>query len=166
MEINPFNYCPMCGEVLTTFFDGERQRRRCESCAWIHYRNPTVGVAFILLDEEGLYLGKRRSGGWCIPCGHVEWDESIQEAAIREFLEETGLKVRLGEVFAVHSNFHNPLQHTVGVWFLGEVEDFSGKRPGGDLIELRAFALNNLPPLIFPTDELVVNKLKRIYPDS
>jgi len=160
METSKFRYCPICGKPLITFFDGERTRHRCESCEWIHYRNPTVGVAVILYDEEGLYLGKRRSGGWCIPCGHVEWDESIEAAAKREFLEETGLKVRLREVFAVHSNFHNPKQHTVGVWFQGEVEDYSGKKPGGDLIELRAFPLDNLPSLIFPTDDLVVAKLR------
>ena len=54
MEENPYKYCPMCGRALTTFHDGERLRRRCEKCNWVHYRNPTAGVAAILLSEEGL----------------------------------------------------------------------------------------------------------------
>lgn len=153
----------MCGHALSTFFDGDRNRRRCESCGWIHYRNPTVGVAVILLNEKGLWLGRRRSGGWCIPCGHVEWDESIKQAARRELLEETGMEVTLGEVFAVHSNFHNPEQHTVGIWFLGETDDYSGSKPGGDLIELKAYPLLDIPSLKFPTDELVVAKLRNIH---
>jgi 8-oxo-dGTP diphosphatase len=159
-----FRFCPLCGQALTTFHDGERLRRRCESCDWIHYRNPTVGVAVIILTDKGLWLGKRRSGGWCIPCGHVEWDEDIETAARREMLEETGLEVTLGDVFTVHSNFHNPEQHTVGVWFLGEVDDFARATPSGDLVEFRAFPLSHIPPLIFPTDRKVVDQIKNRFP--
>ena len=161
MGEEPFIYCPLCGQALTTFHDGERLRHRCKHCNWIHYRNPTVGVAVILFTEEGLWLGQRRSGGWCIPCGHVEWDETIEEAAKREMLEETGLDVSLGDVFAVYSNFHNPKQHTVGIWFLGDVKDYTEAKPGGDLIALQPFQLDHLPELIFPTDKQVVEKIKR-----
>ena len=116
--------------------------------------------------DEGLWLGKRRSGGWCIPCGHVEWDEDIETAARREMLEETGLEVILKDVFTVNSNFHNPDQHTVGVWYLGEANDFSRATPGGDLVELKAFPLKNIPPLIFPTDIKVVDQIRTQFPNS
>ena len=161
MDKGLFQYCPFCGQALTTFHDGERLRRRCEHCDWIQYRNPTVGVAVLLLSEDELLLGKRRSGGWCIPCGHVEWDESIEDAARREALEEIGSDVTLEGVFAVHSNFHNPEQHTVGIWYTAKADDFSNASPGGDLIDLKFFPLDNLPTLVFPTDRLVVEKIKR-----
>lgn len=70
----------------------------------------------MLVEEGRLLLGERRDGGWCIPCGHVEWDETVEQAAIREFAEETGLRVALESVLAVRSNFYDPGQHTVGVW--------------------------------------------------
>ena len=35
------------------------------------------------------YVGK-----WCLPCGYVDFDETIEEAAIREVFEETGLKLK------------------------------------------------------------------------
>ncbi len=94
---SPFLYCPLCAEGLQPFSDGERLRSRCPNCGWIYYRNPTVGVAVVLLESGRLLLGERRDGGWCIPCGHVEWDESIEKAAVREFAEETGLQVELEE---------------------------------------------------------------------
>jgi ADP-ribose pyrophosphatase YjhB (NUDIX family) len=89
----------------------------------------------------------------------VEWDEAVEAAAAREFLEETGLRVALGHVLAVHSNFHNPQQHTVGIWYRGE--RIGGTlRAGGDLRQVEFFSFERLPPLIFPTDQLVVNKIR------
>ncbi len=153
-------YCPYCAAPLEPYFDGERQRQRCPVCGWVHYRNPTVGVAVILLEEGRMLLGERRDGGWCIPCGHVEWEESIEEAAVREFAEETGLQVALRGVFAVHSNFHDPAQHTVGVWYRGQ--RLGGTlRAGGDLLQVRFFPLDALPPLKFPTDLQVVEALRK-----
>ena len=154
-----YAYCPHCATPLEPYFDGKRQRQRCPACGWIHYRNPTVGVAVILLEKGHLLLGERRSGGWCIPCGHVEWEESIEEAAVREFAEETGLQVTLQSIFAVHSNFHDEKQHTVGVWYRGQ--RLSGAlRPGGDLLQVRFFPLGGLPPLKFPTDIQVTDALQ------
>jgi ADP-ribose pyrophosphatase YjhB (NUDIX family) len=143
---------------LLPFADGERQRLQCPECKWIHYRNPTVGVAVVLVEDGRLLLGRRRDGGWCIPCGHVEWDESVEEAAQREFAEETGLEVALEDLFAVHSNFHNPNQHTAGIWYLGR-RLHGSLQSGGDLLEVAFFPLEQLPPLKFPTDRLVVQKL-------
>lgn len=159
MSRGAFRYCPYCAAPLEAFHDGERQRLRCPVCGWVHYRNPTVGVAVALLENGHLLLGLRRDGGWCIPCGHVEWDESIEEAAMREFAEETGLQVALEGVLAVHSNFHDPEHHTVGVWYRGRRRG-GQLRAGGDLLQARFFALNALPPLKFPTDRLVVAQLQ------
>jgi 8-oxo-dGTP diphosphatase len=153
-----FNYCPHCAEELQPFSDGERLRSRCPNCGWIHYRNPTVGVAVVLLESGRLLLGERRDGGWCIPCGHVEWDETIEGAAVREFAEETGLQVALEGVLTVHSNFHNPNHHTVGVWYRGR--RVGGElQAGGDLSRVEFFALDELPNLKFPTDREVVAQL-------
>ncbi len=160
MGEDPYRFCPRCGTPLEPFHDGERARKRCPACGWVRYRNPTVGVAVILLTEEGLWLGRRREGGWCIPCGHVEWDESIEEAARREMREELGVEVELVGLFAVHSNFHDPDHHTVGVWYLGRLTGEARPRPGGDLVEVRSFPLEALPPLRFPTDERVVATLR------
>ncbi len=157
-----FHFCPACGHKLEIRQIGERKRAYCARCDRIQYRNPTVGVAVILVEDDRLLLVRRAgsyAGMWCIPCGHVEWEESIEEAAVREFAEETGLQVTLQSIFAVHSNFHDEKQHTVGVWYRGQ--RLSGAlRPGGDLLQVRFFPLGGLPPLKFPTDIQVTDALQ------
>lgn len=159
-----FRVCTRCGHELELRERGGRSRPTCPNCGYVVFRNPAVGVAVIIRDGEGrVLLGRRRGGAyagqWCIPCGYVEWEEEVRAAAVREFIEETGLRVRLGPVYAVHSNFHNAAQHTVGVWFSGEVEGGT-LAAGDDLDDARYFALDEVPEeLAFPTDRLVLKQL-------
>lgn len=156
--VSNYRYCPHCANQLEPFSDGERLRLRCTTCGWTHYQNPTAGVAVVLLENNQLLLGERRDGGWCIPCGHVEWDETIEQAATRELNEETGLEVSLEGVIAVYSNFHDPDHQTVGIWYSGN--RLGGSiHPGGDLLQVAFFPLDDLPELKFPTDRLVVERI-------
>lgn len=159
-----YRFCPLCATPLITRPRGERQRPVCPACGFVHYRNPTIGVAVVLLDRDRVLLGRRApgvsyAGQWCIPCGHVEWDEDVRSAACREFEEETGLRVRIDGLAAVHSNFHNPAQHTVGVWFHGRV--VGGHLQAGDDLDRVAYFPLVAPPadLAFPTDRLVLAQL-------
>lgn len=155
-----FSFCPHCSGGMMEFATDDVPRRKCTQCGWIQYRNPSVGVAVIIVEESRLLIGHRRDGGWCIPCGHVEWEESVEEAACREVGEETGLTVALHGIFAVKSNFHNPGQHTVGVWYRGS-RTGGVLKAGGDLLEVDFVGLNELPDLRFPTDREVVHELRR-----
>ena len=128
------------------------------------YENPIVGVAVIVQNSCGAVLLGRRAknasypGLWCSPCGYVEYDEDVRQAACREFYEETGLQVELGDVFTVLSNFHNPETHTVGIWFQAEIIGGVAKA-GDDLAELGWFLPDNRPPLAFPTDQTVLDMI-------
>ena len=167
-QARPYQFCPCCGTALQRRVMHSRERLVCPGCAFVFWQNPVVGVAIILLRQDQILLARRArglyKGAWCIPCGYVEYDEDVRQAARREFQEETGLLVDVGEVYAVHSNFHNPASHSVGIWFRGTV--CSGTlRPDDDVDEVAYFALDNLPePLAFPTDRLVLAQLQRDNP--
>lgn len=156
-------------------------RPRCPGCGYVHYLNPITVVAAVLLSDGAhlpppgeavssarashLLLVRRAvtyPGTWCIPCGYVDYHEDIRVAAAREMREETALAVDIGEVFAVHSNFHNPRNHTVGVWFLTRY--LSGELAAGDDADRAVFARIDQPeePLAFPTDRRVIADLRAL----
>ena len=165
-----YQYCPHCA---TPFVDKELHsliRQVCPACGFVFWQNPVVGVAVIVMSQDCIVLGRRARGAyrgaWCIPCGYVEYNEDVRQAAQREFQEETGLLVQVGEVYAVHSNFHNPAMHSVGIWFRGTVLEGT-LRPADDLDEVAYVSLHHLPDnLAFPTDQRVLAQLQRDYNGS
>ncbi|GIX49611.1 MAG: hypothetical protein KatS3mg131_3822 [Candidatus Tectimicrobiota bacterium] len=161
----PYQFCPYCATALTTRYVHGRWRQACPACGFVHWRNPVVGVAVIVTEKGQVLLARRARGpyrgAWCIPCGYVEHGEDVRAAAQREFQEETGLLVHVGDLYAVHANFHDPAQHTVGLWFRGTV--LGGTlRPGDDVDQVAYVPLHRLPePLAFPTDRLVLARLRQ-----
>lgn len=173
-ELPDFRFCPRCGGPLETVELSGHPRLICRACGRVHYLNPAVGVAVIVRRGDAILWGRRAggdyAGAWCIPCGYVEWGEEVRAAAAREFAEETGLMVEVGDALAVHSNFHDPKRLTVGLWFAGKV--VGGRlAPGDDLDDARFFPLAAPPrPLAFPTDAVVLAELRAgklaVIPDS
>ncbi len=219
-ERSLFRFCPACGHSLVRESRLGKPRPRCPVCGYVQYRNPVVGVAAVIWEQQvraslgpdacaaiatetgvlgvtsrptraegpascsgetvragdaedsdsasalsatGRVLlvrrAKRYRGLWCLPCGYVEFDEEIREALVREVEEETSLRVRVREVVAVHSNFHDPDAQSVGIWFAASA--IGGRLKPGDDADGLAFVdpANPRLPLAFPTDRMVLDHL-------
>lgn len=61
-------------------------------------KQPVVGVGAVIIYQNRVLLVKRAKlpyeGLWTIPGGKVNWGETLQQAAEREVLEETGVIVK------------------------------------------------------------------------
>ncbi|MEM2142376.1 MAG: NUDIX hydrolase [Candidatus Thorarchaeota archaeon] len=82
-------------------------------------------VDVIVVDDTGQVLLVRRKndpfrGFWALPGGFVEYGERVEDAAVREIVEETGIEVDLTDIMGVYSSpDRDPRGHTVTVVFVG-----------------------------------------------
>jgi 8-oxo-dGTP diphosphatase len=82
---------------------------------------PRLGSAVVVRERGRVLLGIRgkepNKGKWVLPGGKIHPFESIEEAAIRETLEETGLVVQIEGQLGVWEII-NPPEHRVIVYNL------------------------------------------------
>jgi len=143
-------------------------------------QKPGVGVGVMILRGNKVLLGKRHSdptkadselhgeGSWTMPGGKLEFQEELKEAAIREVMEETGIKVMNFELISV-SNDKIPDKHFVTIVFLAE--NFEGEprvMEPDEITEWQWFDLNNLPhPIFLPSEKILKNYLAgKIYQED
>lgn len=79
----------------------------CGACGLIHYAEPKVAACAVVMLGGRVLLVRRgiepAYGKWVIPGGFVERGETVEGAAIRETIEETGVPVRLVALLNVYS---------------------------------------------------------------
>jgi 8-oxo-dGTP diphosphatase len=109
--------------------------------------SPETGRAVILVER------KNPPRGWAIPGGFVDYGESLEDAAVREAKEETGLSVELVRQFHAYSDpKRDARQHNITVVFIGRVWGRGPRTPtaGSDAAAVGVYTRENLPsPLCF-----------------
>jgi ADP-ribose pyrophosphatase YjhB (NUDIX family) len=111
---------------------------------------PSVAVDIIIeLDGKNIVLIKRKNPprGWAIPGGFVNYGESLEEAAVREAEEETGLDIRLKRQLHTYSDpARDPRRHTISTVFIAEGRGTPSA--ADDAEEVGVFTKKNLPEII------------------
>jgi len=136
----------------------------------------SAGFGVILEKNGKILLGKRHpdpdkadsafrsAGEWSLPGGKLDWGEALEDGAIREVKEETGIMIYNPEVISVH-NCKNQYAHFVTVGLLAK--DWEGEAQvmePDEMTEWKWFDLNDLPhPRYFPSFEVIENYLKKRF---
>jgi len=159
-------FCSSCGaSVKLRIPPGDnRQRFICTSCGEIHYQNPKLVTGCIPEWEDQVLLCRRaiepRYGLWTLPAGFMENEESAQQGAARETMEEANAAVSIEQLY---TTFNLPHISQVYLLFRASLDnlDFS---PGSESLDVALFREDQIPwdELAFP---VIRETLKHYFQD-
>ena len=123
---------------------------------------PKVGVSVIITKGSRVLMGKRKNahgdGSWQFPGGHLEFNETPEECAKREVLEETGLQVDgFRPVAFTNDIFQKEGKHYITLFLISKTHSGEPKVLEPDKCERwEWFEWNALPrPLFLPVQNLL-----------
>lgn len=126
-----------------------------------------VTVDILLVKKDTLLLIKRLKDPfkdcWALPGGFVDENEDLHDAAKRELLEETNVKIEsLEQIGAFGKPFRDPRSHTVSVAYFGRVAEDTVAIAADDAKEAYWFPINDLPDLAFDHKEIIEEAFNKI----
>ena len=104
-----YKFCPLCrGDFIKKqLIQNEPERLVCKACEFIFYLDPKLVACTIAETSKGIVLQRRnkepKKGHWVLPGGFVDRGETLEEAAKREFFEETGLHSKINCLLGTYS---------------------------------------------------------------
>ena len=129
------------------------------------YPHPAVTTDIVIFSlrqkELSIQLIKRKEepfkGSWALPGGFVHMDESLEECARRELIEETGFEPSyLEQLQAFSDPVRDPRERVITVAFFSLLPSEGTKLEAGtDASDARWFPLDKLPNLAFDHREIV-----------
>ena len=149
-------YCQRCGQATTERPVDGRLRPVCVGCGAVTFLDPKLAAAVVIERAGRVLLGRRgpgarEAGRWSFPAGFVERGERVEDAAVREAREETGLAIQLGPLLGLYSA---PGETVVLAVYVAVAD---GEPVAGDDLEAVGwFAPNALPDLAFPHDRRIL----------
>jgi ADP-ribose pyrophosphatase YjhB (NUDIX family) len=107
----------------------------------------------------GIILIKRKNPpfGWALPGGFVDYGESLEEAAVREALEETSLHITLTAQLHTYSDpSRDPRKHTITTVYRAKAK--GRPRAADDAGDIGIFTKDTLPhPIAFDHKKILIN---------
>ena len=128
------------------------------------YPHPAVtadGIVFACQNEKTQVLLIKRGSEpckdmWALPGGFMNIDESVEEAAIRELKEETGIDVKeVTQVGAYSKVDRDPRERVITIAFYTVIDNPVKAVGQDDAKQAEWFTLDNLPTLAFDHSEIL-----------
>lgn len=121
------------------------------------YPRPMVTVDIVLLSEESpqsILLIQRKNDPfkhkWALPGGFVEMDEDLEDAAIRELMEETSIEFSSLNQFKTFGSLNrDPRGRTISIVYYKMLKKEIDAVAGDDAGAAKWYSMSDLPGLAF-----------------
>jgi 8-oxo-dGTP diphosphatase len=156
------HYCVRCGARLEARVIEGHDLEACPNDDFVLWRDPKVASAVVVEVDGGVVLGRRAIepgyGAWCLPGGFVNDDEHPADAARRECLEEISAAVELTSLIGVYHVPKRDAHSIVGIAYRARLADGARLSPGPEMLEVRVFPTDALPPLAFSSHRQILDE--------
>ncbi len=131
----------------------------------MNQKQARVGVGVLIWKEGKIALIKRSGqygpGTWAPPGGHIEFGEFALDAAVRETMEEVGVKIKNIDVLGFTEDLSPTYDtHYITIWTKADWASGELKESDIEFTESGFFDINNLPePLFISFKNLMNGKL-------
>lgn len=123
------------------------------------FRPIRMGIRVLMEKDDQVWLVRHTyMTGWFLPGGGLKRLETLDEAAYREALEETGATLGVLSLLGIFTNFSDWKTDHTAVFLCREFE-FTSK-PDAEIAEIRAFPLDDLPKNIYPPNLRLLKKYR------
>ncbi|WP_328702760.1 NUDIX hydrolase [Alicyclobacillus suci] len=133
-----------------------------------HTKIIMVACGALVFDGQGRILLHKRGGNgyWGLPGSYLEIGGIFEDAARREVLEETGLRLGKMVLFGIYSGVKNEWTHPNGDQVANVLIEFICRDYEGELaqtteesLDVRFFPLEELPVKLFPGQKEIFENL-------
>ena len=161
-------FCAECGSQVAERGDAQSAPRRydCAACGTTHYENPRVIVSCLVCWNDKILTCRRSQeparGQWTVPSGFLECGETLEECAVRETMEETGVILEAGRL-QLYSVMNMTAIEQVGIAFRTTVSADPHPRAGPECLDVAFMSEAELAATGFAWRRSMGDSLERLF---
>lgn len=161
MKASDYKFCPRCKAGLRH----TAEAFWCPKCGMVLYKNSAPTASVLILKADSVLLARRNAepfkGQYDVVGGFLQYGEHPLDGALRETMEETGLKIRIRDMLGVYMDTYGPRgKSTLNFYYIGSI--LSGRmKAQDDVAGLEWFPLHKLPAPAFRSQRRAFQDLRK-----
>lgn len=124
--LDRYRYCPKCATALSFRKEENELVQACSKCGFRYWMNPKPVVSILVKDRNGNILMLQRAhqplkGYWVLPGGFIRFDETPEQAVIRETKEEIGQRPKITRIIGAYQIDNDPRGIHIDIIYEGHI---------------------------------------------
>jgi ADP-ribose pyrophosphatase YjhB (NUDIX family) len=168
LDFVKFRYCPRCGEQQLQ--PNDAKSFACSACGFVYYHGSAAVAVAIIEYKDKIIITQRanepQKGLLALPGGFVDYEESLEDALIRELKEELNLTTSSPIYLCSHWErylFRDVVYFTTIAFYVAKANDISNVAANDDIDAFRLVHPRDIDynKLAFESDRVALDKYQK-----